>query len=78
MAPTGEWVHNGIADVERLPAGALMRTPYPPYVQMLRHWQGRLKRVTSLDEDPYDSPVNLGDVVDAAERISVEPDKDWN
>jgi hypothetical protein len=45
---------------------------------MLHHWQTRLKRVTSLDEDPYDTPVNLGDVIDAAERIAVEPDKDWS
>jgi hypothetical protein len=25
---TGEWVHNGIADLERLPNGSLMRKPF--------------------------------------------------
>jgi hypothetical protein len=56
---TGEWLHMGIADVEQLPTGALMRTPYQPYVQMLRRWQERLKRSTSLDEDPFDTPSSM-------------------
>jgi hypothetical protein len=34
---TGEWLHMGIADVEELPNGSLMRKPFPPYVQRLRH-----------------------------------------
>jgi hypothetical protein len=63
---TGEWLHMGIADVERLPTGALMRTPFVPYVEALRTWQRRLRRVTELDEDPFDQPVNLEDVVAAA------------
>ena len=49
---TGEWLHMGIADVEELPSGALMRTPFPPYVQRAAHWQQRLNRVTELDDDP--------------------------
>jgi beta-glucosidase/6-phospho-beta-glucosidase/beta-galactosidase len=75
---TGEWLHMGIADVEQLPTGALMRTPYQPYVQMLRSWQERLKRSTSLDEDPFDTPVELDDVREAAQRIAATPDANWH
>jgi hypothetical protein len=74
----GEWLHMGIADVEELPSGALMRTPFAPYVQMLRHWQQRLKRTTGLDEDPYDRPVELSDITDAARRLAPQPDADWS
>ena len=42
----GEWLHNGIADLELLPSGALMRTPYVPYVEALHRWQRRLNRAT--------------------------------
>lgn len=75
---TGEWLHMGIADVEPLPSGALMRTPHLPYVQMLRRWQERLKRATSLDEDPFDTPVELDDVREAAEAIPATPDANWH
>ncbi|TFI57881.1 b-glycosidase [Sphingomonas parva] len=74
----GEWLHNGIADLERLPDGSLMRTPYPPYVEALRRWQHRLNRVTELDAVPYDSPVNLADIVAAAKAVAPRPDDDWH
>ena len=73
-----EWLHMGIADVEELPSGALMRKPFLPYVQRLREWQKRLRRVTKLDEDPYDSPVDLGDVIRAAKELAPRADADWS
>ena len=75
---SGEWLHMGIADVEVLPNGSLMRKPNPDYVQRLHHWQTRLKRVTELDEDPYDAPVDLDDVRRAAEELRPEADADWS
>jgi beta-glucosidase/6-phospho-beta-glucosidase/beta-galactosidase len=75
---TGEWVHNGIADLERLPSGALMRVPFVPYVQALHGWQRRLNRVTELDEDPFDTAVNLEDIVKAAREMKPEADADWH
>lgn len=75
---TGEWLHMGIADVEELPGGALMRTPFPPYVQRLRHWQKRLDRVTALDTDPFDRPVALDDVRRAAAELRPIADADWS
>jgi beta-glucosidase/6-phospho-beta-glucosidase/beta-galactosidase len=75
---TGEWLHNGIADVERLPSGALMRKPFLPYVQALHGWQRRLNRVTELDEDPFDAPVNLEDIVKAARELDPKADADWH
>ena len=51
---SGEWVGNGIADLQRLPDGALMRLPNVAYVDALRHWQKRLNRVTELDDDPFE------------------------
>jgi beta-glucosidase/6-phospho-beta-glucosidase/beta-galactosidase len=74
----GGWLHNGIADLEELPDGSLMRTPYVPYVEALRHWQQRLNRVTSLDDDPYDKAVDLADIVKAAEEMHPEADVDWH
>jgi hypothetical protein len=73
-----EWLHNGIADVEKLPSGALMRTPYPPYVQALRRWQRRLSRVTALDEDPFDNPVDLAAIERVAREIGAAGDIDWH
>lgn len=73
---TGEWVGNGICDV-REECGELKRTPNQAYVEELRRWQKELNRVTSLDEDPFSDPVELQDVVDAAQRLKVQPDKDW-
>lgn len=43
-----------------------MRVPYVPYVEALHRWQRRLNRVTELDEDPFDSAVNLEDIAKAA------------
>jgi beta-glucosidase/6-phospho-beta-glucosidase/beta-galactosidase len=75
---TGEWVHNGIADVERLPSGALMRVPYVPYVEALHGWQRRLNRVTRLDDDPFDTAVDLEDIVRAAKEMKPVADADWH
>ena len=73
---TGEWVGNGICDVLD-DCGELKRLPNQAYVEELRRWQKELNRVTSLDEDPFSDPVELQDVVDAAQRLNVQPDKDW-
>ena len=51
---------------------------YIPYVQALHHWQQRLNRVTELDEDPFDAPVNLDDIVKAAKEIAPKADADWH
>jgi beta-glucosidase/6-phospho-beta-glucosidase/beta-galactosidase len=75
---TGKWLHNGIADVERLPDGSMMRVPFIPYVQALRGWQKRLNRVTELDEDPFDSAVDLADILAAAKEMAPKADADWN
>ena len=75
---TGEWLHMGLADVEKLPDGSLMRKPFVPYVEALHHWQKRLKRVTALDEDPFDEPVDLGDVIAAAKELKPEADANWS
>ena len=68
----------GIADVEELPDGALMRKPFVPYTQALRQWQHRLNRVTELDEDPFDEPVDLNDVVEAAKEYAPNADANWS
>ncbi|HVM22060.1 MAG TPA: hypothetical protein VM308_02010 [Sphingomicrobium sp.] len=75
---TGKWLHMGIADVEELADGTLMRKPFIPYVEALHRWQKRLNRVTRLDSDPYDSPVELADIVAAARRMAPEADADWS
>jgi hypothetical protein len=74
---TGEWLHNGICDVED-DGGQLRRVPYAPYVDEVRRWQRELNRVTELDEDPFSDPVELQDVIDAAKRYGTAPDKDWS
>jgi beta-glucosidase/6-phospho-beta-glucosidase/beta-galactosidase len=74
---TGEWLHNGIADLVH-EAGVLRRVPYGPYVDELRRWQRLLNRVTELDTDPLSDPVELQDVVDAARRLRTQPDRDWS
>ena len=74
---TGEWLHNGICDLQ-MQDGDLKRVPYEPYVQELRRWQKLLNRVTELDEDPFSDPVELEDVVAAAERLQMQPDQDWS
>ena len=72
---TGEWLHMGIADVEVLPSGALMRKPFLPYVEALHDWERRLNRVTSLDDDPFDQPVTLDDVRKVARELNPQADK---
>lgn len=74
---TGEWLHMGLCDVVE-EEGRLRRVPYEPYIQELRRWQKLLKRVTVLDDDPFDQPVDLDDVVAAARRLQTRPDKDWS
>jgi beta-glucosidase/6-phospho-beta-glucosidase/beta-galactosidase len=74
---TGEWVHNGICDLVEA-NGDLERVPNPRYIDELRRWQKELNRVTELDEDPFSDPVELQDVVDAANRLHIQPDKDWH
>jgi len=71
---SGEWLHMGIADVEPLPSGALMRRPFAPYVAELHRWQEKLERATGLDEDPYDQPVDLELVVEAARELDPQAD----
>jgi hypothetical protein len=34
--------------------------------------------LTVLDEDPFSDPVELQDVIEAAQRLQVEPDADWH
>jgi len=55
-----------------------MRKPFLPYVERLHHWQRRFNRVTKLDEDPYDRPVNLEDVERAARELRPTADADWS
>ena len=74
---TGEWLHNGICDLERV-GDELKRIPHQPYIDALRKWQKELNRVTVLDEDPFSDPVELQDVVEAAKRLKKTPDKNWS
>ena len=74
---TGQWLHNGICDLE-LNDGTLNRVPHEPYVAELRRWQKELNRVTELDEDPFSDPVELQDVIDAAKRLKMKGDKNWS
>jgi hypothetical protein len=74
----GEWLHNGIADLELLPDGSLMRVPFVPYVDALHRWQRRLNRVETLDDDPFDKAVDLEDIVNAAKALAPEADTNWH
>ncbi len=74
---TGEWLHNGICDLVA-EGDDLRRVPYGPYVEELRRWQRLLNRVTELDADPFSDPVDLRDVVAAAKRLQLQPDRDWS
>ena len=74
---TGEWLHNGLCDLID-EGGDLRRVPCRPYIDELRRWQRLLNRVTELDEDPVSDPVELQDVVEAARRMKVKPDRDWS
>jgi beta-glucosidase/6-phospho-beta-glucosidase/beta-galactosidase len=74
---TGEWLHMGLCDLAE-EGGRLRRTPYGPYVDELRRWQRLLQRDTVLDANPFDEPVDLGDIIAAARRMRTQPDKDWS
>jgi beta-glucosidase/6-phospho-beta-glucosidase/beta-galactosidase len=73
---TGEWVHNGICDLVE-ENGDLKRVPDEEYIAELRRWQKELNRVTELDVDPFSDPVELQDVIEAAKRLKMQPDKNW-
>ena len=75
---TGEWLNNGIADLVETPTGDLMRVPFQPYVDALHAWQRRLNRPTELDADPFDSAVDLEDIVRAAREMKPEADANWH
>ena len=74
---TGEWLHNGIADV--VPNGDdLVRVPDQEYMNELRAWQRRLERPTVMDEDPFSDPVDLTEIVAAARKVASRADVDWS
>ena len=75
---TGKWLNNGICDLVLQPDGSLQRVPFQPYVDALRGWQTRLNRVTQLDDDPFDQPVDLEDIVRAARELAPKADRDWH
>jgi hypothetical protein len=74
---TGEWLRNGLCDLVE-DGGTLRRVPCGPYVDELHRWQRLLNRVEVLDEDPFSDPVELQDVVEAARRLRMQPDRDWH
>ena len=74
---TGEWLHNGLCDLAE-ESGDLRRVRDEEYVAELRRWQNMLNRVTTLDEDPFSDPVDLRDVIDAAQRLQLQGDRDWS
>lgn len=74
---SGEWVHNGLCDLIQTEDGDLHRVPAAAYIAELRHWQHELKRVTVLDENPFDRPVRLEDIRHAAQRLKPLPDQNW-
>jgi beta-glucosidase/6-phospho-beta-glucosidase/beta-galactosidase len=74
---TGVWLRNGLCDIH--PEGdVLKRIECEPYIAELRRWQKELNRVTELDEDPFSDPVELNDVIKAAKRLKIKPDKNWH
>jgi hypothetical protein len=75
---TGEWLNNGIADLVLQPGGDLKRVPFRPYVEALHSWQRRLNRPEALDADPFDTAVDLNDVVRAARDLRPKADADWH
>jgi beta-glucosidase/6-phospho-beta-glucosidase/beta-galactosidase len=74
---TGEWLHNGLCDLIETEDGDLHRVPAQVYVDELRRWQRELRRVTVLDENPFDRPVALADIREAALRMQPRPDRNW-
>jgi hypothetical protein len=73
----GKWLHNGLVDLVEA-NGDLRRVEVEAYSRALRNWQKRLKRVTVLDDEPFDKPVNLDDIVAAAKSGKYRPDADWH
>ena len=73
----GKWLHNGLVDVVEHD-GDLRRVEVEAYSQTLRAWQQCLKRVTTLDDDPFDQPVDLDDIRAAARSGNYRPDADWH
>jgi beta-glucosidase/6-phospho-beta-glucosidase/beta-galactosidase len=74
---TGQWLHNGLCDLQPQADGMLRRVPDASYIEELHRWQRLLNRVTVLDEDPFSDPVDLNDVIQAAQRLKMQPDRDW-
>ncbi len=75
---TGEWLKLGLADVQPLADGTLMRVPNVDYADTLRHWQQLLEHAGALDEDPYSDPIDLDRVAEVAERHQLTADADWH
>ncbi|HEX8232165.1 MAG TPA: hypothetical protein VF559_02300 [Caulobacteraceae bacterium] len=73
----GKWVNNGIADIDDS-TPEFRRLPVQAYVDELRRWQKLFGRVTELDADPFDKPVDLNDIRRAAERVDATSDRDWH
>jgi hypothetical protein len=74
---TGEWLHNGTCDLVE-EGGDLRRAPYEPYVEALRRWQALLNQGERPDEDLLENPVDLSDIIAAAEKLKMHADKDWS
>jgi hypothetical protein len=74
---TGEWLHNGIADLVE-EGDDLRRVPDPAYVERIRWWQHRLNQAERLDEGVVSTPVDIGDVRDAAKQLMLEGDANWS
>jgi hypothetical protein len=75
---TGKWLNNGIADLVLQPGGDLKRVPFAPYVEALHSRQRRLNRPEVLDADPFDTAVDLNDVIRAARDLKPQADADWH
>jgi beta-glucosidase/6-phospho-beta-glucosidase/beta-galactosidase len=75
---SGKWLRMGLADVQQLPDGTLMRTPVVSYVEALHRWQQLLERATGLDDDPYSDPVDLDRIARIAAEQDLVSDADWH
>ena len=74
---TGEWLHNGIADLVE-DGDDLRRVPDDAYTERIRWWARRLNQAERLDEGVVSTPVDIGDVRDAAEQLRLEGDANWS
>ena len=75
---TGKWLNNGIADLVPDADGVLTRVPFAPYVEALHSWQRQLNRPETLDADPFDTAVDLNDIMAAARALGPKADADWH